>query len=252
MKNILYSFFVMSVLLPVTASAATFSLSPNTGSFAPGDTINVAVYINPGAGENITTAKLSATFSADGLSMVSFAPAVGWIPLTAPGSDLMDNDGGALIKTGGLPGGATAQKLFGTITFKATNANTATLNTKSDSMLLDTKNANKYLASTGATFMIIAPFVAPTPETTSSVSVESTTAQISEDGEESEVLGATVSAENVTDQTEAATTSALEEQVAAATAAASGINSVWYYAFGLAIILAGFFVWQRWGNRPRV
>jgi len=165
MKKILYLLFVLAFVLPSMVNAATFNFSPNSGSFAPESTFNVVVYVKPNTGEEITTAKLSAAFSASGLEVVSFAQADGWIPLVAPGSDLIDNVEGKLIKTGGFPARVKESKQFGTITLKTKSVGTATLNTDEDSMLLDSANTNKYVSSAGANFTIVAPIPAPTPTT---------------------------------------------------------------------------------------
>ena len=163
MKKILYSLFAIAFVLPLAVNAATFSFSPNSGSFAPKSTFSVVVYVNPNVGEEITTAKLSALFSVSGLEVVSFAQADGWIPLVAPGSDLKDNVAGKLIKTGGFPARVKESKQFGTITLRTKSVGTATLNTAGDSMLLDSSNTNKYVSSAGVNFTIVVPVSAPTP-----------------------------------------------------------------------------------------
>jgi len=189
MKKNLYLLFVLAFVLPSAVNAATFSFSPNSGSFAPERTFSVVVYVNPNAGEEITTAKLSALFSVSGLEVVSFAQADGWIPLVAPGSDLIDNVKGKLIKTGGFPARVKESKQFGTITLKAKSVGTATLNTAEDSMLLDSANANKYTSSAGANFAIVAPVPAPTVTGQIAPTPSTQTTPAPEPTEEGAVLG---------------------------------------------------------------
>ncbi len=157
MKKILYSIFAIALALPAVASAATFSFAPTSVTLAPGKVFSTVVFVSPGAGEKITTAKLSLKFPANLLEVVSFTPATGWIALSLPGSDLVDNTNGKLIKTGGLPAKVTSIKQFGIIVFKAKVAGNAKISTNADSMLIDTANANKYTASTGANFNIVKP-----------------------------------------------------------------------------------------------
>jgi len=151
-------------MLPVATSAATFSFAPTSTALKPGQTLSVAVFVTPSVGEKITTAKLSLDFSSSLLEVVSFTPTTGWIALPLPGSDLIDNTKGKLIKTGGLPAKVTSKKQFGTIVFKAKKAGSAKIGTNTDSMLIDTANANKYVASAGANFLVIAPVPTPTPK----------------------------------------------------------------------------------------
>jgi len=235
-------------MLPVVTSAATFSFSPSTGSFAPGETFSVAIFVNPNAGEEITTAKLSAALSASELEVVSFSQADGWIPLAAPGSDLIDNTAGKLIKTGGFPARVTVPKLFGTMTLKAKSAGTATISIEGDSMMLDSANANKYAASAGASFTIVAPVVTPTPPAATQPDDDSeisgTVAPTAEDNpdalnEESEVGTPTESV------------GAQQSQTAAAATAgdSTGVKNLWYYLIAaLVIVAAGGLYWRNKGK----
>jgi len=246
MKKILYSIFALAVMLPVVTSAATFSFSPSTGSFAPGETFSVAVYANPSAGEEITTAKLSAAFSVSGLEVVSFSQADGWIPLAAPGSDLIDNTSGKLIKTGGFPARVTASKQFGVIILKAKSAGTATISIEGDSMMLDTANADKFTASTGASFTIVAPVVTPPaatqPDDDSEIS--GTVAPTTPTADEPDVDDAT--------STDEVATSTQQSQTAAAAATGTGVDTIWYYILAaLALLAGGVFSWRRWGKNSQ-
>jgi len=172
MKKILYSIFVIALAVPAMANAATFSFAPNSATFKPGQIFSTDVFVTPGTNEEITTAKLSLDFSPSLLEVVSFTPTAGWIALPLPGSDLIDNVKGNLIKTAGLPTKVTSKTQFGTIVFKAKEAGSAKIGTNADSMLIDTSNINKYTDSLGANFSIVTPAPAPKPVVTSKPKVE--------------------------------------------------------------------------------
>jgi len=164
MKKILYSIFAIALALPAMASAATFTLSPSTGTFKPGDVFSVVVYVTPSAGEEITVAKLSAAFSTDTLEVISFTQADGWMSPASGQFDSLDNATGVFEKMAGFTARVTTQKQFGTVTLKAKKDGTATMATNAESMILDTTNTDKYVASTGATFTIATPAPAPKPK----------------------------------------------------------------------------------------
>jgi len=242
MKKILYSIFALSLVLPIMVSAATFSFSPSTGSFAPEETFSVAVYVNPSVGEEITVAKISSAFSASDLEVVSFSQSTGWIPLATPGSDLIDNTTGKLIKTGGFPARITASKLFGTITLKAKSVGTATINVEGDSMMLDTANVDKFASAAGASFTIAAPTVTPPAATQSD--------------DDSEISGTVAPTTSTTDDpaidnatiTDEVATSTSQSQTAAVAAAGdnAGIKNLWYYLIAvLVIVVAGGLYWRK-------
>lgn len=256
MKKILYSIFALTLVLPVMASAATFSFSPSTGSFAPGETFSVAVFVNPSAGEEITVAKLSSTFSAEGLEVVSFSQATGWMSLATPGSDLIDNTAGKLIKTGGFPARVTESKLFGTLALKAKSVGTATISVEGDSMMLDIANADKFVSTAGASFTIVEPTPTPPPAV-----APATTPATAPTGVSGTVAPSTVTEEESTDETDTTTdttedlTTTPQDQTAAVAAAGDGASAknLWYYFVATLVILivAGGLYWRKKGsNNP--
>ena len=250
MKKILYSSIALTltlaVALPMAESAATFSFSPSAGAFEPGETFSVVVYVNPSAGEEITTAQLSATFPASVLEVVSFTQADGWMPLVAPGSDLINNTAGKLIKTAGFPERVTASKQFGTIKLRAKNAGTATINTEGDSMLLDITNTDRYVASAGASFIVaiptLPPIPTPTPETTNQAPAP---AVPTEEGLVEEPEEPVVTTPVVTTQEE---TEDPQKGQVAAIAAVIGEAGIVYYALAILALLMGMFAWRKWGK----
>ena len=235
MKKILYLFLLAFIALPMVANAATFNFSPSTGSFAPGEIFEVVVFVNPSAGEEITTAKLSAVFSASVLEIVSFSQASGWIPLTQPGYDLIDNSAGKLEKTAGFPLRVTESKIFGTLTLKAKSAGSATLSVAGDSLMLDVTNANKYVASTGASFTIVAPTTTPPATPTTPTGVSGTVVSPTPTADSSAAGEATT-----TDEVVATSTTQSQTAAVAAAEGSSGTKNLMYYIFvALLLLVAG-------------
>lgn len=242
MKKILYSFVALYILLPMVASAATFSFSPTTGSFSTGKTFSVMVYVNPSAGEEITTAKLSAIFPANMLEVVSFKGVSGWIPLTTPGYDLTDNVAGKIIKTGGIPARITTSKQFGTLTLKAKSAGTATINIEEDSMILDSANVNKFVNSKGASFTIAKPTTVSKPKTTSTPTP-------------TKVSKTNTSVVSTTKSTTTTATTTSQNQLAAVIESGTDVGvganrNFWYYFIAIIAILGGgIFAWRKFGKK---
>ena len=234
------------------ASAATFSFSPNTGSFSPVETFIVVVYVNPSAGEEITVAKLSAVLSPSMLGVVSFTQADGWMSPTSGQFDSLDNTAGTFEKMAGFPARVTIQKQFGTVTLKAKTNGDPILNAGGDSMILDIANADKYVASTGAGFTIATPTPTPTtppPATPADTSggVSGTVVPSTSDTDE-------LDTDEATTTDEVATTTTSQDQTAAvvaAVAAEDGTNpkNLWYYIIAALVILAGVFAGRKWGSK---
>ncbi len=246
MKKILYSIFAIALVVPAMASAATFSFTPNSATFKPGQTFSTAVFVTPSVGEEITTAKLSLDFSSSLLEVVSFTPTTGWIALSLPGSDLVDNVNGKLIKTGGLPAKVTSKKQFGTIVLRAKAVGGAKIGINADSMLIDTTNTNKYIASTGANFAIIAPAPAPKPKPViTKTKVEKTPVV------ETTLVATEDTSEIATTTEETATTTPLitpQVQLATVSESGNGFFTVKTITISLALLLLiilGIFFWRR-------
>ena len=201
MKNKLYLIlaFAFLMIMPISASAAVFSFSPNSGAFTSGETFSVDIYVDPANSEEITVAKLVSEFSESGLEVVSFKQADGWIALPVADSDVVDNANGFLIKVAGFPSKVTEKKLFGTVVFKAKSASTATFNAVDGSMMLDTSNTDRYVASSGAAFVISEP--STTPKVNQSNQVENQNNPSEEVGSNQEPKNDTVNQNNQTPQT---------------------------------------------------
>lgn len=178
---ILFACTAVAIPLAVYAAAATLSLSPASGTLAAGTTRSVSVYVTPQGGA-VYTVKAIIHFPAGELRVQSFTPAPGVIPLSQPGYDLTDNAGGELIKTVGLPKGATSKTLVGTIVFSAVHAGAADVTIGSDSLALAADNSNA-ASSFGAAHFTLTPAPIGTKPTlqapaTSSLTATSVAAQI--------------------------------------------------------------------------
>jgi hypothetical protein len=159
--------------IPLAASAATFNVSPSSGSYNTGDTVTLNVSVNP-AGSTIYTAMLDARFSPANFEVVSFTLNDALLPLKQSGYDALDNTNGILTKTGGYTGGLSSTASFGTVVLKAKNTGSATFTIADSSKLLDGNNADQQSGTQTATFSIVAkptPVITPvqTPVKTTSV-----------------------------------------------------------------------------------
>ena len=161
-KNIaLASLAIFALTAPVAlAGAGTITLSPATREIMQGQTFTMSVNVNPAAA--LFTAKAVVRYPANLLEVKSFSFGSLWLPLTQPGYDSIDNASGVMVKTAGYPGGLSATKFLGTVTFKAKATGTATITVGSDSALLDSNSANT-LTSGGQSIVTIKPYVAPSP-----------------------------------------------------------------------------------------
>lgn len=234
----------IALALPVGASAATFSFSPASISTAPGKNFSVSVYVVPAAGEEITTAKFDAAFEPGVVSVTSFTPASGWMALTQPGYDAINNTTGVVTKTGGYPSKVTTSTLFGTLVFTAVADGNSLLATSANSLLLDATNTDRYVKS-GSISIAVATPVAPvvTP-------VETPTTAIVNTSVDTVVVAATPTTTSTDEATTNATTS--EETVDDSQLAAVGVanSGMWTYILALlgliVALFGGWFAWKRW------
>lgn len=169
-KNIaLASLAVFALIAPTAlAGAGTITVSPATKEIMQGQTFTMSVNVNPAAA--LFTAKAVVRYPANLLEVKGFSYGSQWLPLTQAGYDGIDNASGVLVKTAGYPGGLSAAKALGTITFRAKATGTATITVGSDSALLDSNSANT-LTSGGTSSVTIKPYVAPSPTAPASASV---------------------------------------------------------------------------------
>lgn len=104
-----------------------------------GEIFKLSITLDPKNEKNYTT-KVELNFPANLLELESFNLGSGWIPVSEPGYDVVDNSLGRLIKTGAFPSGFEATKVFGTATFKAKNNGQGNITVGSGSFSLGATN----------------------------------------------------------------------------------------------------------------
>ena len=141
MKKLTAFVLGLSFLFPPVASAASFVVSPASGSYTAGNTVTLQVSVNP-AGATIYTAMLDARFSTDTFEVVSFTLNDALLPLKQSGYDALNNTTGVLTKTGGFTG-ITSTASFGTVVLRAKASGSGTFTITDSSKLLDGSNADQ-------------------------------------------------------------------------------------------------------------
>lgn len=153
------SMFALLVALP--AYAATLALSPTTISVVKGQNVSIVISVDP-AGSKLYTVKSSISFPASLLEMTSFTQSAGWVPLSMPGYDSVDNTNGTVVKTAGYPGGFSNATTFGTLVFRAKESGTATISVANTSFAYDAQSKNTISGTQGSSVITVtAPVVAP-------------------------------------------------------------------------------------------
>lgn len=195
MKNFMKIISVLGVfalLAPMSALAASVSLSPTTMSVHTGDTFSVSVTANPDSAK-LYSVRANVSFDPSLVQATNFSFASAWISISQPGYDSIDNANGVLIKAGGYPGGFTSATRLGTVTFKALKTGTATISSTNSSLLLDADSKNQMSGTGNVSVSITSAPAEPvktapktttvsqtkTPETTSTVALVSTTSTTS-------------------------------------------------------------------------
>lgn len=155
----------LSLLAAVPASAATIDASRSQISTQVGNVVTVQYTIDP-AGEREYSAKLALNFPPGVLSLTSFQLGDGWIALTQPGYDRVDNTNGVLVKTAGYPRGTNVPTIFGTAQFKVVGSGTGTVTLAGDSFVHNAALANALVMASPVTTTITAAKAAPKPAPT--------------------------------------------------------------------------------------
>ena len=191
MKKILLITSLVALLIAPQTQAVTISslsISPTTVSVTKGQTFTVSISLNPAGSPNYTT-KVVLDYPASLVRLDSFVFAGGWMPLSQPEYDLIDNVGGKMIKTGGYPGGISSFGLFGTASFSSLGSGTGNISASLDSFSLDGSNQNTLSAALPSTILSInAAAPAPTPAPAPAEEPEEEIAPESEPAEEIEEI----------------------------------------------------------------
>jgi hypothetical protein len=176
-KLLIALFILLNLAVAARADAATITALPNDVSATTGDTFSIR-YLIDSQGEKNYTAKLVLNFPATLLKVTSFQFASGWVALSQPGYDSLDNTKGVLIKTAGYPKGVSSSALFATVQFQMLKTATGTITVQDDSLVLNAKNKNVFknasttvavtigpsTQKTGQNLFDVALGVAPTPQ----------------------------------------------------------------------------------------
>ena len=134
--------------------------APSKSSVTVGDTVSVPIIINPN-GESIDTVRAVVSYSADIVQITNFSQG-STFPGTSPRSSY-DNQTG-LLDWGGFTtasGGVNYAGTFGTITFKAIKAGTATITVTASSHLIS--SGQESLATRGSANIVVKGTTTPTP-----------------------------------------------------------------------------------------
>ena len=167
-RNVLLSLFML-IFLPLSLNAASFSFSPEIGSYSPGDNIVTYLYLVPAPGETITAAQVSLKFPTDKLDVVSYNPATGGNIFIHMGTKT-DNTAGTIVDNVSFRPGITSSTKIATITFKAKTEGDALLLSDNNAKILDSNNNNKISASRSAKYTVKATAPEPEPEPETQVS----------------------------------------------------------------------------------
>jgi len=239
-------------MLPSLALAASFQLTSSQTSVTTGQTVTVQVIATPGSSA-IYTASAHLSFTPGVLQVTNFTFATNWMPVTQSSYNSTDNTGGALVKTGGYPGGFTAPTALGTITFTAVAPGTATVSATNASVLLDQNNTNEVSGTQGSlSITVTAPKPATTPTTASTTKKTTVATTQSSNTNTAAVNSSSSTNDNVftSDQTAAvaapevaATNNSASNQAAAAGLA--GVAWYWWLVLVLIILGGGYWYWAR-------
>jgi len=157
--------FILAIfLLPVLVSAASLSVTPNTGVYTAGSTFTVRVSTNTN-GKPINAAEGTLKFNPQELSVVSInkTGSIFNLWVTEP---TFSNSAGTITFSGGKPSGFTGSSgtVFN-IVFRTTNGNTARVSFIDGAVLAnDGKGTNVLSGMSGGTYTVQAVTSQPTPE----------------------------------------------------------------------------------------
>lgn len=239
MKKLLSTIALLGVLvLPASALASAITLAPTTVSTVAGKTFSVTVGVNPTSGKAYTV-RANLSFDPSLVTFTGFSFASKWMQLPQAGYDVEDNTNGIMAKTGGYPGGITAQTTLGTATFLAKKTGTATIAGTADSLILDSNNQNAVAGSQGsAKVSIAAASVTPPVVKPSSPAVTNTNATATT----TEIATTTVAGTEIVPQT-AAALSSLDNILTLGTGSAAVASLLTLVV--LLIIGGGIWFWRR-------
>jgi len=132
----------MALATPALA-VTTLSLSPPNIAVVQGQSFNIIIGVNPQGIKNYT-AKIKLQYPAELLEAKLFTFGNGWMALSQPGYDSINNVKGILIKTAGYPGGISKSVIFGTVSFSTKKTGKGIIKIGADSIVLDGASHNVF------------------------------------------------------------------------------------------------------------
>ncbi len=181
MKKIITSVITilgLAVFAVPALAATTATLTPSANVVSVGQTFTVRIAVNPQGSANYAE-KVEIKYPAGILEVRGFTFDTAWMAMNQPGYDLTDNVNGVLVKTAGYPAGFTSAVTFGTITFYAKTAGTATISVGANSTAFDSSTQTP-LTGAGVTVTVGAttPVTAIVPVQTTPVPVVAETSPV--------------------------------------------------------------------------
>lgn len=129
------------IILETPCLASTFYFSESNINLSPNNVFSLDITVNPQEKKGYTM-KASIEYPGDLLEIKSFDFADNWIKVSDSKFNLIDNEGGFLVKTAGYPMGIIEPTLFGTVNFVAKRKGVAIVEAKNDSFIFDEENKN--------------------------------------------------------------------------------------------------------------
>lgn len=154
MKKLLSAITMSVLLLPTAAFASAITLAPTSVATTEGKSFSVIVGVNPTSGKAYTV-RANLSFDPTVLEFTGFSFAPKWMPLSQSGYDIEDNTKGAVVKTGGYPGGITSATNLGTATFRAKKTGLINISATTESLILDANNQNAVVGNQGSVAVTI-------------------------------------------------------------------------------------------------
>jgi len=174
MKKIIFASLLTGIFLAGSAMAANLSFTSTVVSVVEGQNFVLRTNIDPQGAANYTV-KLEVKYPAEILEVKSFSLGSGWMAVSQPGYDSIDNTSGVLVKTGGYPGGLNSLANFGTISFSAKKSGSGTIQITNNSFALDANSQNALSGTSQASVTITKASVAPAPSGEKPITSQATT-----------------------------------------------------------------------------
>jgi hypothetical protein len=236
------------LFVPSISLAASFQLSPSNVTVTTGQTFTVQVVATP-SGSSLYTASAHLSFNPNILEVTNFSFAPTWMQVSQTGYDSTDNTNGALIKTGGFPGGFNTLTNLGTVTFEAKTTGTATISVGSGSILLDQNSTNEVTGAQGSVAVTVTAPVAPAKtQTTTQTTVTTGTTPTTGGTNASTSSNGTTNAGQTASAASALTGTGTAQTASAASAFGSVPQWLWWLLLVLVLLGLGYWGWRQYSS----